>query len=234
MAPSPSPAPPSRRLRSTLALALIAAAFGSGLLYALHLSGLGPRELITLILEALREAGPVPFFAAMSLLPLAGFPVAAFTLAAGPAYGPLLGLPLVVTCAIAALALNVTLNYWLAARALRPLLSTWLTRLGYTLPEVSAKNAWTVSLLVRLTPGPPFFVQSYLLGLARIPFPIYLLVSLLVSGSYQAAIIIGGGALIEGRMVLALGAAALVALILLATSLLRRRLARRDVPAITT
>jgi hypothetical protein len=64
----------------------------------------------------LREAGPVAFFAAMALLPMAGFPMAPFILAAGPVFGPELGAGWVIACAVGAVAVNVALpgQPWLA------------------------------------------------------------------------------------------------------------------------
>ena len=38
-----------------------------------------------------REAGPWPFFIAMAVLPAVGFPLSPFALAAGPVFGPTLG-----------------------------------------------------------------------------------------------------------------------------------------------
>ncbi len=38
-------------------------------------------------------------------------------------------------------------------------------------------NALSVTLVLRLTHGIPFFVQSYILGLAEVPFVFYMVVS---------------------------------------------------------
>src|SRR5512144_1004689 len=69
-----------------------------------------------------RAAGPLPLFAASALLPAAGSPLSAFTVVAGPVFGPTLGVGTVVGGAILAVTLNVTLSYWVAARALRPVI----------------------------------------------------------------------------------------------------------------
>lgn len=145
-----------------------------------------------------REAGPAAFFMAMALLPVVGFPLSPFTLAAGPVFGPVMGLGNVILCTLLAVTVNVALSYWIAARALRPLVSYWVKRLGYTLPEVQPHAAWPVILLVRIVPGPPFFLQSYLLGLARVPFGIYMLVSTVVPAAYLTATIVLGDALMRG------------------------------------
>ncbi len=145
-----------------------------------------------------REAGPLAFFTAMALLPAAGFPLAPFTLVAGPVFGPVIGVGNVILCTLLAVTVNVAISYWIASRALRPLVCRWVTWLGYTMPEVQPHAAWTVILLVRIVPGPPFFLQSYLLGLARVPFGVYMLVSTVVPAAYLTGTILFSEALARG------------------------------------
>ena len=144
-----------------------------------------------------REAGPAPFFLAMALLPAVGFPLAAFTLAAGPVFGPTMGVGNVVVCTILATSVNVALSYWIASRALRPAIKHVLRRLGYSLPEIQPQAAWPIVLVVRIVPGPPFFLQSYLLAVANAPFGIYMVASTLVPACYLTATIILGDALVR-------------------------------------
>jgi uncharacterized membrane protein YdjX (TVP38/TMEM64 family) len=174
-----------------------------------------------------REAGPAAFFAAMALLPVVGFPLSPFTLAAGPVFGPVLGLGNVILCTLLAVTVNVALSYWIASRALRPLISAWVKRLGYTLPEVQPHAAWPVILLVRIVPGPPFFLQSYLLGLARVPFGIYMLVSTVVPAAYLTATIVLGDALMRGDK----GAMAEAGLLFFVAGAVLHQLRRRIKPA---
>src|SRR5688572_687142 len=94
------------------------------------------------VLETVRKAGPVVFFAAMAVLPAVGFPMSAFTLAAGPVYAPTLSLPVVILCGLAAITCNVALSYWLAARAMRPLAQRVVQRFGYGLPDIEPGAAW--------------------------------------------------------------------------------------------
>jgi uncharacterized membrane protein YdjX (TVP38/TMEM64 family) len=147
-----------------------------------------------------RAAGPWPFFAAMALLPIFGFPVWPFTAAAGPVFGPTLGVANVILCALLAVAANLAVSYWLSARALRPWVERGLTRKGYSIPRIPAGAEWEIALLVRLIPGPPFFLQSYLLGVARVPFRIYMMASLAVLAVFIAGTVLSGEALIRGDM----------------------------------
>jgi len=147
----------------------------------------------------LRAKGPFLFFAGMALLPAVGFPLMPFTFAAGPVFGPTIGVANVIACAIGAVIANVALTYWLAAQALRPLVSRLAGLLGYRLPESGARTAWQVTTIVRLAPGLPFFMQSYLLGLVRTPFAVYMTVSTLVPAGYLVAVILFGDALWTGK-----------------------------------
>jgi len=161
------------------------------------------------VIAALREAGPGPFFGAMAILPGLGFPLSAFLAVAGPVFGPTMGVGLVIACAIAAIAVNVTWSYWAAARVLRPGAQWIVQRLGYGLPNISAGTAWSAILILRIVPGIPFFLQSLLLGLARVAFGPYLLVSVLVPAAYVIAMITLGDALMRGDRVAMVGAGAL-------------------------
>jgi len=175
---------------------------------------------------AFGAAGPTAFFGAMAVLPLFGFPISPFSLAAGPLFGASLGTPLVLACGITAIATNLTLAYWLARRALRPLLARLVAHLGYRLPAASGEDAAGLIVLVRVTPGPPFFVQNYLLGLADVPFGRYLAWSTLVQGAFGTAVMLFGDALAQGRGRIAFLALGLLAGLVVATRLVRRHLSR--------
>jgi uncharacterized membrane protein YdjX (TVP38/TMEM64 family) len=171
----------------------------------------------------LRAAGPWYFFIGMALLPAVGFPLMPFTFAAGPVFGPTMGVGSVIACALAAVMVNVALTYWLATRALRPLVARLASLLGYSLPETGAHSAWQLTTIVRLAPGLPFFMQSYLLGLVRTPFVIYMTVSTLVPAGYLVAVILFGDALWSGKGKNALLAASLLGILAGILHLLRKR-----------
>jgi uncharacterized membrane protein YdjX (TVP38/TMEM64 family) len=150
------------------------------------------------VLVAVRKAGPVVFFAAMAVLPTIGFPLSAFTLVAGPVYAPTLGLPVVILCGLAAIICNVALSYWLAARAMRPLAQRVVQRFGYGLPDIEPGAAWMTIMVVRSVPVTPFWLQGILLGLARVPFGPYMLVSTVVPSIYAVALIVLTDAFMRG------------------------------------
>lgn len=218
------PSPNQSRLLQLILLALLVLVVVVGWRWRVEVSG-----WIAATMAVVRGAGPVAFFAAMALLPVVGFPLFPFNLAAGPAFSERLGLGLVVVLASAAIAVNVSLTYWLARWALRPPLAWLVQRLGYRLPEIAPGNHFALSVLVRVTPGPPFFFQSCLLGLAAIPFGIYLPVSWLVATAYSAGVILFGDALMQGRVKTALFALGLLGALAIAVKLLRQHLAKKAV-----
>ena len=100
-----------------------------------------------------------------------------FTLTAGELFAPLMTMTGAIAALLLAIGVNLALTYWLARYALRPLLSRVLEHYGYRVPRLAGANALSIALALRLTPGPPFFVQSYILGLAEVPFRLYMVVS---------------------------------------------------------
>jgi uncharacterized membrane protein YdjX (TVP38/TMEM64 family) len=171
-----------------------------------------------------RDAGPWPFFTAMALLPIVGFPLSGFTLAAGPVFGPTMGVGFVVLCGILAITVNVAITYWLAARALRPVAVWIVRRLGYRLPEIPPHATWLAIVILRTVPVTPFCVQGILLGLARVPFGPYMLISIVVPSTYATAMIVLGDALMRGDRWAIAGAGALFIIVGVVLHLMRKRL----------
>jgi len=183
--------PASRRRRILLLGALVVA-------LGLLVLRLEPGGQINRCIALVRAAGAWPFFIAMAVLPVFGFPISPFTVAAGVVFGPTMGVGRVIACAVLAEIASMTICYWLAARVLRPWMERLLRWLGYALPGGPAGSAWEFILLVRIIPGPSFFMQNYLLGLARVPFGPYLLVSTVVHASFVVGTVLMGDALMLG------------------------------------
>jgi uncharacterized membrane protein YdjX (TVP38/TMEM64 family) len=165
----------------------------------LLLRGLHFHELADRAVAMVRSAGPWAFFSSAAVLPAVGAPLTAFTIVAGELFAPTMTMPGVIAAMFAAIAVNLALTYWLARIALRPLLSRLLGRYGYSVPRVTKSNALTVILALRLTPGTPFAVQSYILGLAEAPFGTYFLASWLCQIPWHAGCIIMGKGILNGN-----------------------------------
>jgi uncharacterized membrane protein YdjX (TVP38/TMEM64 family) len=141
------------------------------------------------------DAGAIPFFAAMAVLPAIGLPITPLFVLAGATFGVALGL----LGSGVALGLNLSLCYAIARSGLRPRLEALLQRFEYELPDFEAKNkgALRFTLFVKLTPGAPAVAKNYLLGLTGVPFPLYFGSSMLITGAYGVLCIVVGVSLFE-------------------------------------
>jgi uncharacterized membrane protein YdjX (TVP38/TMEM64 family) len=189
--------------------------------------GYDVREGIEWVLGQVRALGPVAFFSLMALLPAVGAPVSVFTLTAGPVFGPTLGLPLVLVLALGSLAINLALTYAMARWLLRPWLERLCAWLGFGIPEVAVADQRNLVILVRVTPGPPYVLQNYLLGMARIPFWTYFVISWSVVCLYTTAFIVFGDALARGKGRGALVAASVIVALVVGVRFVRGRMQRK-------
>ncbi len=193
------------------------------------LIGVDLKALLDQGIEIIRGAGPVLFFTALAVLPAVGCPLTFFTLPAGSVFAPELGMPLVLLLVCVSIAVNLAITYWLSRHLFRPWLIKLLVWLGYKLPKVAAKNHRVLVFLVRVTPGPPYVLQSYLLGLAGIPFVTYFIISWIISSSYACAFVMFGDALMHGRGKMALMAIGLFVALTVGVQLLRKHYARKQI-----
>jgi uncharacterized membrane protein YdjX (TVP38/TMEM64 family) len=175
----------------------------------------------------IRAAGPWVFFSAAAVLPAFSAPLSAFSLTAGEAFGRQMTMPGVIAAMLAAIAFNLAFTYWLARYALHPLLSRVTEHYGYTIPRVTRENAVAVALVLRLTPGPPFFMQSYILGLAHMPFRLYMVVSFLSSIPMTLALVILGKGVFNGNISLVLTGAGVIVAASVCVHWMRKRYAAR-------
>jgi uncharacterized membrane protein YdjX (TVP38/TMEM64 family) len=219
--------PTKRRFKTSLlvalgALAVIAAVAGYFILHGLDWSG-----LFNVAMAHVRAAGPLVFFVAMGVLPAVGAPILAFILTAGPAFGPQLGLGGVLAACALSYLLNLSIGYWLARRWLRPWLQKFVARAGHKVPQVVPEDQFEVILLLRITPGPPFFLQNFLLGLAEIPFLRYLAISWTVIMLNTAGLVIFGAKLASGEGREAVLGGSLFVAMLLIIHIFRKHYAKR-------
>ncbi len=175
----------------------------------------------------LQAGGPWVFFIAMALLPAVGAPLSMFSLTAGRAFGAQMGMGWVIAAAFGAATVNILLTYWLARRVFRPRIARLVARFGYKLPVLDKADLTDLIVILRVTPGTPFCVQNYLLGLADAPFGRYMAISCTVMWAYVGAAIVFGDALLSGRGGAAVFAIGLLAAIAAASHLVRHHMGKR-------
>ena len=219
--------PPPRRGKKLIVLAVTGLAGLLAAWWVYRHFGTDARMVVDAAVEKVRQLGAVMFFLLMAVLPAVGCPLSVFTLTAGPVFAPTLGMPVVLLLVGLSLAVNLAISYWLSRYALRPWLERLVSWMGYKLPEVKASDHRAMVILVRVTPGPPYVLQSFLLGLARIPFGTYFYISWIISSLYACAFVLFGDALVQGEGKMVLVSIGLFAALTVGVQLLRRHYRRR-------
>ncbi len=210
----------SNRKSALIGLGLVAAALGAALVW-LFRDSLRAYDYQATV-DWIASFGPLPFFIAMAILPSLWAPASPFMILAGALYS----VPLALGGSILALGANMTLSWLLAGKLFRPLFERIVLRFGYRVPEITRGNMITVAVLLRITPGVPFPLQNYLLGLARMPFGWFLGISLPISSAYAFAFILFGDAILKGNVTVVLLAISLLIGLSFGVRLLRARLKR--------
>lgn len=175
--------------------------------------------MIETLLEALRQAPLWVFLMALSLLPLVGMPLSALWLLAGATYGTRDGLLLI----LAGMAINFALAYLISNRWLRGPISRLFAKRGIRIPEAQPGEYIKLTLAIRIFPGLPNFMQSYLLGLANVPFRIYYFFSFPPQIAYAVGFVLFGDSLVNmkgGGLLLAVSILVAAALLV---SMFRKR-----------
>lgn len=182
------------------------------------------REQFMAVMERLTKMGPFVYFGLMAILPLFWVPVSPFLLLA-----PAFGMEKAVVGSVCALSVNLLIAWFVSAKWFRPLIVRLVSRFGYSVPEISDKSMVGVAVLLRITPGMPFPLQNYLLGLAEMPLAKYLAVSLPIVWATSSSVVILGESIMTGNAQLALIAIAVAVLVALALRFWRTRLQARAI-----
>lgn len=132
----------------------------------------------------------------------------------------------VVACGIClvAIALNMTWTYWAAAKPGRGVVEKFLEAGSFRLPELPRDNHLRLTLLLRLTPGVPFFFQNYLLGFMRVPFALYLPVSICCNALISIGIVLSGAGVADGNLKPLITGVGLIVVGVITVQMVRQRL----------
>jgi uncharacterized membrane protein YdjX (TVP38/TMEM64 family) len=168
---------------------------------------------------------PGLLFLALVFLPGLPIPTSALLFTAGVVWRQ----QPVMACLLCLLAmtLNLTWTYWLAAGPARRLVEKMLKATAMEIPELPRGDHLKLILVMKLTPGIPFFVQNYLLGFLRAPFHFYLPISILCNGIIGTGVVLSGVGLADGKLMPAITGISLIALGAVLTQLIRGWLAKR-------
>ncbi len=145
-------------------------------------------------------------------------------LVAGPTYGSSMGVVMSCVIILCASTLNMIWTYFVAAGVLHKYVEKVLNYLNYGFPQIKGQEHVQMILIMRVTPGIPFVVQNYLLGLAKVRFGAYLPISIVVQGGYLVGFVVTSGAIYDGDIGLVIGGICALVAAVIFTNLLRRRL----------
>ena len=168
---------------------------------------------------------PSALFWALVFLPGLPIPTSALLFTAGVVWRD----RPVMACLLCLLAmtLNLTWTYWLAAGPARRLVEKMLAASEIKIPDLPRGDHLKLILVMKLTPGFPFFVQNYLLGFLRAPFHLYLPISILCNGIIGTGVVLSGVGLADGKLMPALTGISLIAVGAIFTQMIRGWLAKR-------
>ena len=217
-----------RRLAILAVGGVVAAAAAIGAMLVPAEGWVQVKDAVKTGMEWVRGLGAGWFFAAFAVLPAVGCPVSLFSLTAGPLFVPVLGMPMVLLLTGVSMAVSMTISYGLARYVVRPWVTKLLEFLGYKIPVVPAETQKMFTVLVRITPGPPYVFQSFLLGLAEVRFWLYLGISWAISTVNVALLIVFGDALAQGKGKVALMALGGVVLVIIGVKFLRDRIQKKE------
>lgn len=164
-------------------------------------------------------------FAGLVVLPGLPVPTSALLILAGTVWRD----RPVAACGIclAALALNMSWTYWVAARPGRGLVEKMLAAGTVKIPVLPKDNHLRAILLLRLTPGVPLFLQNYLLGFLHVPFGLYLPVSLACSGVIGCGVVLSAAGVAGGNLTPVISGVALIVVGFVVVQMIRQRLAAK-------
>ena len=172
------------------------------------------------VILAFLAAHGLVLFIALVVLPAFPVPLSPLLILAGVAWKdhPYLGCLICVF----ALMLNMIWSYYVAAVGARKWIGSMIESYGIRIPQESPKRPLQWILLMRLTPGMPFFIQNSVLGFIRVPFKKYLGWSLLCNGFLSSGVILGASGISSGNYLPGLIGIALILVSVLVIQWFRR------------
>lgn len=172
------------------------------------------------ICDYLGDSEPWVFFTAFVILPLFGFPVSLFYFIAAELYGRVPSVLFVGT----SLMVHLGVVFWIASKLFRGLIANLISRSRYHLPQILPSEYVKITVALRISPGVPFFVQNYLLGLGGIPFSVFFFVSWPIQFLWAVAFILLGESAFEGNLSIGLMSVCFIIALGIITKIVRERL----------
>jgi uncharacterized membrane protein YdjX (TVP38/TMEM64 family) len=194
---------------------------GAGLGWLLMSEPEAMRAALDRIWLRLQQAPAPIYFGVVSIAILLPLPASIFYIAAGPLYGvgpSIAWIPPV-------LIVNTLLVHALSATMVRPLITRVIARRGLVVPTLEGATDQNLAiLLVRITPGVPYFLQSWLLGLAGVDRLRFVVITVPIQMVYASGFVVLGRSAFEGEIGVAIAALAVIVVAGIAARIAHRRL----------
>ena len=136
-------------------------------------------------------------FFSLAILPGFILPCAPLLVLAG-IWGAESGIGLACIYSVTALVINLIWTYWFAYGPGCSLTNKIINKFGHQIPQLPSNNLLQWATILRLTPGVPFIFSNYILGLLKMPFIKYLIVSVPIIAITDCGFILASAGIFGG------------------------------------
>jgi len=197
------------------ALFMVLTAAGGGVYFFFF----SPASLETLSAYLLEETNRYVFLLLMALFPLLGLPISVFLVLIGVIFG--IGKGIVLASGVTLF--HLVVSYGIAHSMLHPLLVRILHNSAVPVPRLPEEKRKRISFIFMVVPGLPYALKNYVLAMADIPFPQYLVIGWLAHLIVNTPFIVLGRGLVRIDPVILVGLGGLFLLGIGGYSLVKKR-----------
>lgn len=161
-------------------------------------------------------------FVSIAILPGFILPCAPLLLLAG-IWGTEFGVAQACLYSVLALTINLIWTYWFAYGPGRKIVNRLLKIFKYEIPELPSQNLNQWAIILRLTPGIPFIFTNYGLGLLKMPFVKYMLISTPIISITDCGFVLASAGIFGGSWKYIWGGISILIIMILVGRILSKR-----------
>lgn len=161
-------------------------------------------------------------FVSIAILPGFILPCAPLLLLAG-IWGTEFGVAQACLYSVLALTINLIWTYWFAYGPGRKIVNRLLKIFKYEIPELPSQNLNQWAIILRLTPGIPFIFTNYGLGLLKMPFVKYILISTPIISITDCGFVLASAGIFGGSWKYIWGGISILIIMILVGRILSKR-----------
>ena len=161
-------------------------------------------------------------FVSIAILPGFILPCAPLLLLAG-IWGTEFGVAQACLYSVLALTINLIWTYWFAYGPGRKIVNRLLKVFKYEISELPSQNLNQWAIILRLTPGIPFIFTNYGLGLLKMPFVKYMLISTPIISITDCGFVLASAGIFGGSWKYIWGGISILIIMILVGRILSKR-----------